>query len=57
MTFDWKRDLKRVLAVLFAALLMSISIKTFVRAADLFPGASAKSICTSFPTTRPSTWR
>ena len=38
MTVDWKRDFKRVVAVLFAALLMSISIKTFVRAADLFPG-------------------
>ena len=38
MTLDWKRDLKRVLAILFAALLLAVSIKTFVRAADLFPG-------------------
>ena len=38
MKIDWKRDPKRVLAILIASLLMAISIKTFVRAADLFPG-------------------
>ena len=38
MTIDWKKDSKRVLAILLAALLMSVTIKTFVRAGDLFPG-------------------
>ena len=38
MTINWKTDLKRVFAILLAAVLMSLSIKTFVRAGDLFPG-------------------
>ena len=38
MTIDWKRDSKRVLAILLASLLMAVTIKTFVRAGDLFPG-------------------
>ena len=38
MTWDWKKDGKRVAAVLLAALLMALNIKTFVRTGDLYPG-------------------
>ena len=38
MTFEWKKDGKRVLVVLLAAALMALNIKSFVRAGDLFPG-------------------
>ena len=38
MKLEPKRDLKRVLAILVAALMMAMTIKTFVRAGDLFPG-------------------
>ena len=38
MSAALKRDLKRAFAVVFASFLMSMSIKTFVRAGDLFPG-------------------
>ena len=38
MTFEWKKDGKRVLMVLLAAALMALNIKSFVRAGDLFPG-------------------
>ena len=38
MTWDWKKDGRRVLAVILAAALMALNIKTFVRTGDLFPG-------------------
>ena len=38
MTFDLKKDGKRIIGVLLAAVLMALNIKTFVRAGDLFPG-------------------
>ncbi|MCR5136200.1 MAG: YitT family protein [Oscillospiraceae bacterium] len=38
MTFNWKRDGKRIAVILLAALLMALNIKSFVRAGDLFPG-------------------
>lgn len=41
MTFDLKRDGKRILMLCVASLLMAVNIKTFVRTADLFPGGAA----------------
>ena len=38
MIFDWKKDGKRFLIVVFAAILFALNIKIFVRAGDLFPG-------------------
>ena len=38
MNWDWKKDGKRVAAVLLAAALLAVNIKTFVRTGDLFPG-------------------
>ena len=38
MTWDWKKDGRRVAAVILAAILMALNIKTFVRTGDLFPG-------------------
>ena len=38
MTFDWKKDGKRIILVVVAAALMALNIKSFVRAGDLFPG-------------------
>ena len=38
MTWDWKKDGRRVMAVILAAILMALNIKTFVRTGDLFPG-------------------
>jgi len=38
MKFDAKKDLKTVIVISFAAVLMAVNIKTFVRAGDLFPG-------------------
>ena len=38
MTIDWKRDGRRILAVVLAGALMALNIKSFVRAGDLFPG-------------------
>ena len=38
MSFEWKKDGKRVFCVLIAAALMALNIKSFVRAGDLFPG-------------------
>ena len=38
MTWDWKKDGKRILTVLLASALMALTIKTFVHAGDLFPG-------------------
>ena len=41
MTFDFKKDGKRIIMLCVASLLMAINIKTFVRTADLFPGGVA----------------
>lgn len=41
MTFDLKKDGKRILMLCAASLLMAVNIKTFVRTADLFPGGAA----------------
>ena len=41
MTFDLKRDGKRILMLCAASLLMAVNIKTFVRTGDLFPGGAA----------------
>ena len=41
MNFDLKRDAKRLLFVLLAAVLMAINIKTFVRAGGLLPGGAS----------------
>ncbi|MBQ7274751.1 MAG: YitT family protein [Clostridiales bacterium] len=38
MKFDWRKDLKTLLSIVVAAVLMALNIKTFVRAGDLFPG-------------------
>ena len=38
MKFDWRKDLKTLLSIAFAAVIMALNIKTFVRAGDLFPG-------------------
>jgi uncharacterized membrane-anchored protein YitT (DUF2179 family) len=38
MTLDWKRDGKRIFAILLAAFLFALNIKSFVRAGELFPG-------------------
>ena len=38
MIFDWKKDGKRFLIVVLAAILFALNIKIFVRAGDLFPG-------------------
>ena len=41
MTFDLKRDGKRIIILCVASFLMAVNIKTFVRTADLFPGGAA----------------
>ena len=38
MKWDWKRDGKRAIMVLFAAFLFALNIKTFVRSGGLVPG-------------------
>ena len=38
MKFDFRKDLKTLLFIAFAAVMMAVNIKTFVRAGDLFPG-------------------
>ena len=38
MTFNWKKDGKRIAVILIASALFALNIKTFVRAGDLFPG-------------------
>ena len=40
MKFEWKSDGKRILTIVFAAFLMAMNIKTFVRTGDLFPGGA-----------------
>lgn len=41
MTFDLKKDGKRIIMLCVASLLMAVNIKTFVRTADLFPGGAS----------------
>lgn len=41
MTFDLKKDGKKILMLCAASFLMAVNIKTFVRTADLFPGGAA----------------
>lgn len=38
MTFDLKKDGKRILVICLASLLLAVNTKTFVRTGDLFPG-------------------
>ncbi len=38
--FEAKNDLKRIVVVCFAALMMALNIKTFVRAGGLYPGGA-----------------
>ena len=40
MKFEWKSDGKRILIIVFAAFLMAMNIKTFVRTGELFPGGA-----------------
>ncbi len=40
MKFDMRKDLKTLISIVFAAALMAVNIKTFVRAGDLFPGGA-----------------
>ena len=40
MKFEAKKDLKRIVVVCFAALMMALNIKTFVRAGGLYPGGA-----------------
>lgn len=41
MTFDLKKDGKKILILCVASFLMAVNIKTFVRTADLFPGGAS----------------
>ena len=38
--FDLKKDSKRILFIIIAALLMAVNIKTFVQAGNLLPGGA-----------------
>lgn len=38
MKFDLKKDLKTLIVITFAAVMMAVNIKTFVRAGGLYPG-------------------
>ena len=38
--FDLKKDTKRILVIILAALLMAVNIKTFVQAGNLLPGGA-----------------
>lgn len=40
MKFDAKKDLKRIVVICFAAMLMATNIKTFVRTGGLYPGGA-----------------
>jgi uncharacterized membrane-anchored protein YitT (DUF2179 family) len=40
MTFDLKKDGKRIIVICIAALIMALNIKTFVRAGGLYPGGA-----------------
>lgn len=38
MTFDWKKDGKRIIVICIASVIMAINTKTFVRTGGLYPG-------------------
>ena len=38
MKFDWKRDLRRLLLVVVASVIIAINLKMFVRPAEMYPG-------------------
>lgn len=38
MTFDWKKDGKRIIVICLASVIMAVNTKTFVRAGGLYPG-------------------
>lgn len=40
MTFDIKKDGKRIIVICFASVLIAVNTKTFVRTGDLFPGGA-----------------
>lgn len=40
MSFDWKKDGKRIVVICLAALIMAVNIKTFVRTGGLYPGGA-----------------
>ncbi|MCD7819488.1 MAG: YitT family protein [Lachnospiraceae bacterium] len=41
MRFEFKKDMKRIVVICFASILMAANIKTFVRTGDLFPGGAS----------------
>ena len=41
MSFDWKKDGKRLLVVCLGATIMAFNLKIFVRTGELFPGGAA----------------
>lgn len=38
MNFDWKKDIKRIIVICIAAVIMAVNIKSFVRTGGLYPG-------------------
>lgn len=40
MSFDWKKDGKRIIVICFAAVIMAVNTKTFVRTGGLYPGGA-----------------
>ncbi len=40
MKFDYKRDLKRLIVVVLASILMAVNVKIFVRTGGLYPGGA-----------------
>ena len=38
MTFDWKKDIKRILLCVLAGVLMSVNLRSFVHTGGLLPG-------------------
>lgn len=38
MTFDWKKDGKRIIVICIASVIMAVNTKTFVRTGGLYPG-------------------
>lgn len=40
MSFDWKKDGKRIVVICLAAVIMAVNTKTFVRTGGLYPGGA-----------------
>lgn len=40
MSFDWKKDGKRIIVICLAAVIMAVNTKTFVRTGGLYPGGA-----------------